>query len=117
MASPTFVPVESNEQFDALLADSSSRPVMVFLHDWTCPISARAEDEVLDLSGTVHTVDVTSQDDLNRHVAQRTGVRHESPQFFILHGGVAAYDSSHGRIRADVISALVEEFARAGDRA
>ena len=110
MSQPTFVPIESRDGFDALLESSSLGLRLLFLHDWTCPISARAEDEVLQLSGTVHTVDVTTQQDLNRYVAERTGVRHESPQFFILCDGASVYDASHGRIRADVIASLLEEL-------
>ncbi len=66
---------------------------------------------MLTLEGTVHTVDVTTQHDLNRYIAERTAVRHQSPQLFILHGGRSAYDASHGRIRAGVISALLAELA------
>jgi bacillithiol system protein YtxJ len=117
MPQPTLIPVESREDFDALLDASSASTALLFLHDWTCPISSRAEDQVMELEGTIHTVDVTTQHDLNRYIAQRTGVRHESPQFFILRGGSSVYDASHGRIRADVISALLEEHETSADRA
>jgi bacillithiol system protein YtxJ len=117
MPQPTFIAIESREAFDALLAGSIQEPAVLFLHDWTCPISARAEDEVLTLEGTVHTVDVTTQHDLNRYIAERTGVRHESPQLFVFRGGRSVYDASHGRIRANVITALLGELANTPETA
>jgi bacillithiol system protein YtxJ len=103
--------VEDATSLDAVLQLSHQAPVVLFLHDWTCPISERAEDQVRRLNGTVYTVDVTRLHELNRHIAKVTGVRHESPQVFVFAGGRAVFDASHGRIRADVLGSLLEELA------
>lgn len=108
---PEFIPIEDTAALDALVARSIHQPAVLFLHDWTCPISERAEDQVLRLEGRVHTVDVTRLHELNRHIASVTGVRHESPQVLVLHGGKAVFDASHGRIRADVLAALMQELS------
>jgi bacillithiol system protein YtxJ len=110
---PKFVPIDDEEGVDALIEASTAEPALLFLHDWTCPISERAEEQILKLSGPVHTVDVTRLPELNRYIAAVTGVRHESPQVFVFQGGRSVFDASHGRIRADVLRCLLEEL-RAG---
>jgi bacillithiol system protein YtxJ len=110
---PEFVPLDHAAAIDALIASSIARPALLFLHDWSCPISERAEDQLLRLKETVHTVDVTTLHELNHYIASATGVRHESPQLFVFHGGRTVFDASHGRIRADVLTALLAEL-RAG---
>jgi bacillithiol system protein YtxJ len=109
-AGPEFVPVEARAALDTLIESSRTEPALLFLHDWTCPISERAEGQILQLSGAIHTVDVTRLHDLNRYVAMVTGVRHESPQVFLFAKGRAVFNASHGRIRADVLGGLLAEL-------
>jgi bacillithiol system protein YtxJ len=110
-ADRSWIPVEDATSLDALLQQSHQAPVVLFLHDWTCPISERAEDQVGRIPGTVYSVDVTRLHDLNRHIALVTGVGHESPQVLVFAGGRVVFDASHGRIRAEVLTALLEELA------
>ncbi len=118
-AAPTkprlFTPVADAEALARLFAASNERPVLLFLHDPDCPISANAYDEMVDAARPAHVVDVTTQHDLSRAVAAYTGVRHESPQAFVLRDGKPAWHASHGRIRAkSVIQAVDDATAQAG---
>jgi bacillithiol system protein YtxJ len=104
------IPAEDEAEIDRIIEASKDEPSLLFLHDWSCPISERAEDQILRLAETIHTVDVTRLHELNRYIARVTGVRHESPQVFVFHRGRPVFDASHGRIRADVLRTLLEEL-------
>lgn len=92
-------------EFDALAAQGGG-PALVLKHSTRCPISAMAFDEVERLEGAhpevpVYLVDVIADRDVSRHVAQRTGVAHHSPQLILLVHGEVAWDVSHFEIRAE----------------
>lgn len=106
----TYTAIDDRESLVALFESPPGQPAVLFLHDWTCPISDRALDEVDRLGVQVHTVDVTSRQDLNRAVAELTGVRHESPQAFVIAGGSVTWHASHGAIRSAI---LIEALAAA----
>jgi bacillithiol system protein YtxJ len=77
---------------------------VLFLHDPYCPISARARSRVTDAGGEIHLVDVSRQHDLNREIATRTGVRHESPQLFVLRDGKPVWHAAHGQISTESLA-------------
>jgi bacillithiol system protein YtxJ len=52
----------------------------------------------------VHVVDVIADRGLARTVAERTGVRHESPQLILLVRGSTAWSVSHFDVRADELA-------------
>jgi len=54
--------------------------------------------------GMIHVVQARAASD---HLAERTGVRHESPQLFVFRDGVLALHRSHWGITADVLAAAL----------
>lgn len=94
-SSAEFVAVGDTEGLDNLFEASNEGPVVLFLHDPYCPISARAHRQVQSAGGLVHLVDVSRQHELNRVIEERTGVRHESPQAFVLRHGRPIWFASH----------------------
>lgn len=99
-----FRPVADEAALDALFVRSQEEPVTLYLHDPYCPISARAFRRLDAGGGEIHVVDVSVQHALNREIARRTGIRHESPQAFVLSGGRAVWNASHGDIDAEAIA-------------
>ena len=99
-------PLVTPDQLDQVMA----APVaLVYKHSTRCPVSAMAMDEVRRLVGErpdapVWVVDVIVQRRLSVEVAERTGVRHESPQAILLAGGEVVYDASHFEVRADELA-------------
>ena len=74
---------------DALeLARAFEEPwALVFKHSTRCPVNTAA----------------------HREVAERTGVRHESPQAIVLTGGSVAWSDSHEGVTADALEVLLPE--------
>lgn len=91
------MPIESVDDLTDLFA-APGGPTLLFLHDPYCPISGGAWRQVKQFGRPVHTVDVSRQRDLNAEIARRTGVRHESPQAFVLVDGEAVWNASHRSI-------------------
>ena len=110
-----FAPVTEAGEFDELLARSYEAPVVLFKHSTTCPISVRAHGQMKRLSGEVAAqialVVVQRARELSRSVAERTGVRHESPQAIILRNGQAVWSASHFDITTEAVEQAVRENA------
>ena len=107
-----FVPVSDAAALDDLFARSEDAPVLLFKHSTTCPISAHAYREMSRLDAgaarQVALVVVQTARPLSNEIAQRTGVRHESPQTILLRRGLpvwtttSATDSAAPASRRDI---------------
>jgi bacillithiol system protein YtxJ len=97
--------IEGVHQLDALLERSKQQPVWIFKHSLTCSISSRAWTEFRRFVETqpeheaVFTlVEVQTARAVSNAVAERTGIRHESPQAILLRDAAAAFHASHSSI-------------------
>ena len=107
--SEQFVPVADSQQLEGLFARSHERPVLVFKHSLTCPVSAAAYDEMRRVGREVALVVVQKARDVSREVESRTGVRHESPQALILRDGEAVWSASHWKVTAEEVGRALGE--------
>jgi monothiol bacilliredoxin len=89
-----FVPLVDQADLDRLLAESDEQPVVLFKHDFACPISANAYRELAAVPCEVPLIDVERQKRLADEVASRTGIKHESPQVIVLRSGRPVYSAS-----------------------
>ncbi len=83
---------------------------LLFKHSPTCPISAAAFAEyerwaAAQPESPTGWIEVVQQRPLARAVAERTGIRHESPQAILLAHGEARWNASHGAITAASLDA------------
>ena len=90
---------------------SHERPVVLFKHSLTCPISSAAYQEMAGLGGDVSLIVVQSAREISREVEAQTGIRHESPQAIILRNGKAVWNVSHWRIKRSAVEEAVREHA------
>ncbi|HEY0099087.1 MAG TPA: bacillithiol system redox-active protein YtxJ [Pyrinomonadaceae bacterium] len=111
--STNFAPVTDKGELDELLARSHDAPVVLFKHSTTCPISARAHRQMLQLSteeaGRIALLIVQRARELSQRVAEETGIQHESPQAIILRNGQAVWSASHFDITAEAVAQAVQE--------
>ena len=106
--------IESIEEFDQFLASSNEEPLLLFKHSTRCPISTTALREYeafLDHQGEAgrrHAyLDIIAFRDVSNAVAERSGVRHESPQALLFENGTARWNDSHGRITKESLLAAI----------
>ena len=100
--------IDSVEELDRLFAESSDKPVALFKHSMTCPISSDMYQEIKDVEGEVNVVIVQTARGISNEIAARTGVRHESPQAIVLKDGKAVYHASHYDITAEDVNSKLK---------
>lgn len=102
----SFFTIDNHAALENLLTDSTNKPVIVFKHSNACSISARAYREMEKVDG-VNILEVQTARAISNEVADRTGVRHETPQVIILRDGKAVWNASHfDVVAADVMKAV-----------
>lgn len=106
-----FTPVSDSLELDALFKLSHERPVVLFKHSLTCPVSSAAYKEMAGVGADVSLIVVQSARPVSNEVATLTGIRHESPQAIILRKGRAVWNVSHWRITRSAIEEALREHA------
>ncbi len=109
-----FTPVTSRDDVEQLFDQSAERPVIVFKHDTTCPISRAAYAEMQQLAHDVALVDVDHE--VSDEVAERTGVQHESPQVIVVRDRQAIWSASHSTITHNAVMEAVSSGGGNGAR-
>ena len=109
-----FVKVTDTKAFGELADRSKERPVVIFKHSLTCPISAAAYEEMAEFAGEVALVEVQRARELSAEIENRLGVNHESPQVIVLRNGQVVWNASHFKITADSVAKAVREAEKNG---
>ena len=104
-----FLSIDSVEELESLINESHERPVVLFKHSSTCGISSAVYSYVSGLDAKINLIVVQNARSVSNAVAERTGIRHESPQAIVLKGGKPAYHASHYDITAEDILANLSE--------
>ncbi|MXY72575.1 MAG: DUF2847 family protein [Dehalococcoidia bacterium] len=94
-------------ELDALFERSRESDIVLFLHDYWCPISSRAYDEMSLVESEIALIDVSEGRELTRSIETRTGVKHESPQVLILRDARARWAASHGSITHEAVGEAI----------
>lgn len=104
--------LESPDALDATFAESHEHPVVVFKHSLICPTSRHAFDVYRRFVENAHSendgrfklIEIQRHRDLSREVADRTAVRHESPQALVLRDGQVTWHESHWKITQEALN-------------
>ena len=98
-------------ELDELVKRSNTEPVILYKHSVTCPISARAQEQVVELKHDIPSYAVVVQyaRDLSQKVEDEFGIEHETPQVIIVKGGKAVADFSHANITTKDVREAVEQ--------
>ena len=102
--SSNFIRIDTSEKLDALIAESTIRPVFLFKHSNTCGISLDMLEQLEAVNGDVHVVTVQNSRALSNSIAQKLDIRHASPQAFVLRNGTTIYHATHYGIDPDEIA-------------
>ncbi len=103
-----FIEINSGAELDKLFDESNEKPVVLFKHSLTCPISAGVYQEISGATADIHIVVMQHARDVSNKIAERTGIRHESPQAIVLKNGKPVYHASH----YDVTAGDVESYLK-----
>lgn len=107
--------IDSVEDWNTVLEGSSERPVVVFKHSTTCPVSANAFKEFNSYlegnpnEGTDYVlVKVIESRPVSNQIAEDTAVKHESPQIILLDKKAKVWTASHWSITNAHITAVLD---------
>ena len=143
---PDLRPLEHVDELHRLLAESQSRPVLLFKHSYTCGVSLEALDELVahlndrgpkrsapleststplesqsahhpygsarqhhasaprhDCPPQYAMVTVQTHRAVSNAIAQKLGVRHETPQALLVKNGRVVWSASHFRVTAAAV--------------
>jgi bacillithiol system protein YtxJ len=90
------------EQLEEIKKESKERPVMIFKHSTTCPISTTSlsrmernwkDDDSKNIKA--YYIDILGNRGLSAEIANTFGVVHQSPQILVIRDGKSVYDESH----------------------
>lgn len=101
------------EELDHILSESTRKPQVLYKHSSRCATSFFALKNIETLNpleqeqADFYLVDVIAQRELSRYIADKFGIRHESPQLFVFKNGEIVWHGSHNQIQSNVIKGLV----------
>jgi len=100
-------PIESAGQVDDVMKRDIA---LIFKHSTRCPISRAAHlafaafiEEHPEIRDICYFVDVVGRPPVSRAVAEKTGIRHESPQAIVVKKGRVSWHASHYSITKDAL--------------
>ena len=100
-----FNEIHDAKELDALIEKSNEQPVILFKHSTTCPISAGVYQEISNADADINLIVVQRARDVSAAIAEKTGIRHESPQVIVLKNGKVVYHASHYDVTARDVEA------------
>ena len=95
-----FNEINSTEELDELFRQSNEKPVALFKHSLTCPISAGVYREVSGADADINLIVVQHARNVSTALAEKSGIRHESPQAIVIKDGKPVYHASHYDVTA-----------------
>jgi len=105
----SFLKITDTKSLEEMADRSRERPIVIFKHSLTCPISAGAYQQMVEFEGEVVLVEVQRARALSMEIESRLGVMHESPQVIVLRNGQVVWNASHFRITAAAVAEAVRE--------
>lgn len=105
-----FIEVFETTELNRIFDQSAEKPVILFKHSLTCPISHAAYEEMSLLRNDINLIIVQDARPVSNEIADRTGIKHESPQTLIVREGEVVWHASHYDITKSAVTRALEEI-------
>ena len=105
------------EELSLTLEQSSDKPVLLFKHSLTCPISARAFSEFqaylqqADSRVSYKLITVQTARAVSNEVAARLNLQHQSPQAILVRDGREVWNASHFAINVSALAQAIRSIS------
>lgn len=85
---------------------------VIFKHSRSCPVSWAAAKQVRRFqdenpSVPVYTITVQEEREFSKAIAEKTGIRHESPQVIVFRDGKAVANASHEDVTEENLASMI----------
>jgi bacillithiol system protein YtxJ len=107
--------LHSLQALQEVIEESKNRPVLIFKHSNSCPISGRAFTQFqtylqnADPEISYHLITVQTDRPVSNEVEGRLGVQHETPQAIIVRNGREIWNASHYDITVSALESAVQK--------
>lgn len=97
------------------IEESKTRPILIFKHSTSCPISLRAFRqfqsylETANPNVTYNLITVQTDRPVSNEVTVKLGVQHETPQAILVRDGREIWNASHFNITVSSLEAAIEK--------
>ena len=104
---------ESESDVDALLS-GGDKPQLIYKHSFACGVcvfsksAIESKMEQFKKMADLHFVDARATRSVSDYIADKTGIKHESPQALIIKNGKVIWHASHSAITAGKIMNALE---------
>ncbi|HMS97752.1 MAG TPA: bacillithiol system redox-active protein YtxJ [Saprospiraceae bacterium] len=103
--------LNSPEQVEEIVYQSSLSPVLIFKHSTTCNVSLMVKmrlDQQWSFDIPSYYLDLKKFREVSHLVASKFHVHHESPQVLVIKDGECVFDASHFDIQVPELFELCE---------
>ncbi|MGE6487127.1 bacillithiol system redox-active protein YtxJ [Paenisporosarcina sp. NPDC076898] len=108
----TYTEITTLPEWENVLQKSKEKPVLLFKHSTTCPVSAAAYREFTSLESDVdaYLVKVIESRPVSNEIESNLGVQHQSPQIFIVSNEEPIWHASHWNITETKIGQAMQSI-------
>jgi len=106
----------SIDDLEVAIEESHRRPVLLFKHSLTCPISTRAYHELrshlehADSETSYNLITVQTGRIVSNEASAKLHLHHESPQAILVRNGHSVWNASHGEITAPALDQAIRSI-------
>lgn len=106
----TYTEITTIPEWENILQQSKEKPVLLFKHSTTCPVSAAAYREFTSFETGVdaYLVKVIESRPVSNEIESNLGVQHKSPQIFIVSNKEPVWHASHWNITESKIGQAIQ---------
>lgn len=105
--------ISEEKDIDDILAASNHKPQVIYKHSPRCGTSYLALRNLESMSAETdqradfYMVDVISKRSVSAYISERLGIRHESPQLFVIKNEQVIWHGSHYQVQGEMVSSVV----------
>ncbi|MBO6523740.1 MAG: bacillithiol system redox-active protein YtxJ [Balneolaceae bacterium] len=105
--------LSQEERVEEVFLASNNSPQIILKHSNSCGTSYFAKKNLESITkeelqdSELHLIDVIRSRAVSNYLADKAGVRHESPQVFVIKNGEVVWHASHGMVTADNVLAAI----------
>ncbi|GGD64172.1 bacillithiol system redox-active protein YtxJ [Paenibacillus nasutitermitis] len=112
---PQYNEITTIEEWNSALEGSSNRPLVVFKHSTTCPVSSNAYEEFNkylennpETNADYVLVKVIESRPVSNQIAEDVSVKHESPQIIMIKNKEKYWSATHWAITEAHMRAVMD---------
>lgn len=108
----TYTEITTLPEWENVLQKSKEKPILLFKHSTTCPVSAAAYREFTSFESDVdaYLVKVIESRPVSNEIESNLGVQHQSPQIFIVSNEEPIWHASHWNITETKIGQALQSI-------